>query len=115
MDLAECDWYPAAAGTDVQLWATDSPAVRINESQAPIRPATRTWGVMITRRPGSQSGHDLPDAIVRELAADGGPVSHQQRIPAERLKAAAERAPPRGSRLRPSAAPAQSRPPGRAR
>lgn len=91
MDLAECDWYPATAGTDVQLWAIDSPPVRIHESQAPIRPVTRTWGVMISRGPHSQSGHDLPDEVVREPASDR-PLAHQQRIPAERLNAAAERA-----------------------
>jgi hypothetical protein len=91
MDLAECDWYPATPGTTVQMRASDSPAIRIHESQAPIRPAARAWGVMIDRNPHSQSGHDLPDDVVRELASEGLLVD-RQRIPAERLNAAAERA-----------------------
>lgn len=87
------DWYPAAADARITLIVVrEGPAPRIEEMAAPSAQGQLVYGVCF-HRGESNPGYDLEAELVAELLTDGhGPLRNNQRIEADRLNAATERA-----------------------
>lgn len=87
------DWYPADANAYITLiLIRETAASGIEEAVTSAAQDQLTYGVRF-HRGESNPGYDLEHDIVAELLSDGrGPLRNDQRIEADRLNAAAERA-----------------------
>jgi hypothetical protein len=91
--VTACPWHPLPEEAIVQLVAIERRAIHPNRAGSPTRPAQVIWSVLIPRDATTHERHDLPPAVYRALARDGGErVQPMSEIRGRRLNAAVERA-----------------------
>jgi hypothetical protein len=91
--LAACPWHPLPEDAVVRLVAIERRAVHPHRTGSPTQPPRVVWSVLIPRDPATHERHDLPVAVYRALARDGGErVQPMSEIEGRRLNAAVERA-----------------------
>jgi hypothetical protein len=93
LTLADCPWHPLPEGALVRLVAIERRALHLHRAGSPTQPARVIWSVLIPRDGATTERHDLPPAVYRALARDGGErVQPMREITGRRLNAAVERA-----------------------
>jgi hypothetical protein len=91
--LAACPWHPLPEDAIIQLVAIERRAIHTHRAESPSRPARVIWSVLIPQDATTHERHDLPQAVYRALARDGGErVQPMSEIRGRRLNAAVERA-----------------------
>jgi hypothetical protein len=91
--LAACPWHPLPEDAVVRLVAIERRAIHPHRTGSPTQPARVIWSVLIPRDTTTHERHDLPLAVYRALARDGGErVQPMSEIEGRRLNAAVERA-----------------------
>jgi hypothetical protein len=91
--LAACPWHPLPEEAIVQLVAIERRAIHTHRAGSPTQPARVVWSVLIPRGATTHERHDLPPAVYRALARDGGErVRPMSEISGRRLNAAVETA-----------------------
>ena len=91
--LAACPWHPLPEDAIIQLVAIERRAIHTHRAGSPSQPARVIWSVLIPRDTTTHERHDLPLAVYRALARDGGErVQPMSEIKGRRLNAAVERA-----------------------